>query len=939
MSKKIVIDATHEEETRVALIDNEGRLEDYDIESAARKLLKGNIFLAKVTRVEPSLQAAFVDYGGNRHGFLPFSEIHPDYYRIPIADKEKILEEEKELRRKLDEAAEAEEDGELDPEKARRIVEDHTRGSESSDDVEAKEGEAEEPKKKTTAKKSKKSEEEAPAENSLEAEIEKALTEGEKAAEEEQEAQAEEKPKRGRRKKTAAKKSEVQEIVDDETVEEANGNVVEPEEDEADDVNGNVAVSEEEEEANDVDGNVDSSDDDENNGNQNKGRRGRFRGRRGRGGRGGRNNRGGNRHNASRGQQSRDDDEFANPMQPLWNKIRRNYKIQEVIKRGQIMLIQVNKEERGNKGAAVTSYITLPGRYCVLMPNSAQGGGVSRKISDRKDRRKMRDILKSLEVPEGMSVILRTAGLTRTKTEIKRDHTYLTRLWNSIRELTLKSSAPALIHEEGNLLHRIIRDVYSKEFEEISVAGEKGYKETRNIMKMMMPSHAKRVVEYKEDTPLFIQNNVEKQIEAVHETTVQLKSGGYLVINPTEALVSVDVNSGRATRERHIEETALKTNLEAAEEMARQMRLRDLAGLVVIDFIDMENRKNNRLVERALQKALSKDRAKVQCGQISNFGLMELSRQRLRPSMTEKNFIECPHCHGKGIVRTVDGAALTILRAIETEGVQGATGKLKVEAPSDVLLFLLNFKRTELSALEERYGLNILFDMNDEMGASDYNIEANKPKKHKNQKNQKQNNKNQNRNQRGKHKDAANEDSNDDVKSDNDKPQKGKAKKAAPKKEEKVVEAEDQVSEDEKTEEVQEEKPKRGRKKAAAKKVEDKTVADEETAEAPKKKTTRGRKKKADEEKAEATDEKVAPKKGRAKKADKEETSSEEEKKPAKKTARKPKAKKDEKVVELEQPAPEAPVEEAKEPEYNIISEKTDDGKKKKGWWSRMLEK
>lgn len=408
--------------------------------------------------------------------------------------------------------------------------------------------------------------------------------------------------------------------------------------------------------------------------------------------------------------------------------LRRKYKIQEVIKRGQIMLVQVSKEERGNKGAAVGSYLSLPGRYCVLMPNSPRAGGVSRKISNYKDRAKMREMMKELEVPKGMSVILRTAGVTRTKAEVKRDLDYLLRLWNTIRETTLESSAPALVYEEADLIKRAVRDLYTRDVEEIHVSGEEGFKTARDFMKMMIPSHVKKVKEYKdEDKSLFNKFKVEEQIAEIGETEVRLKSGGYLVINPTEALVSIDVNSGKATKERHIEETALKTNLEAAEEVARQLRLRDLGGLVVIDFIDMEDRRNNGKVERKMREALSGDRARIQMGRISSFGLMELSRQRLSPSLTESQFETCSHCGGSGRVRTADAASIMVLRAIEAEGVKGRASQVIVHVANAVALYILNNKRENMAEIEERYGFSVLIRVDDTLGASAFRVEVSKP--------------------------------------------------------------------------------------------------------------------------------------------------------------------------------------------------------------------
>ena len=693
MSKKMLVDATHSEETRVAVVSG-NVLEDYDFESIIRKSLKGNIYLAKVTRVEPSLQAAFVNFGGNRHGFLPFSEIHPDYYKIPVADREALMAEQEEIARKMAEK------------EAEELSDDTAFDDQSDEAVESKEGQEEEkPKKKTTRGRRKKKEEivEEP--------------QPEEEVSEETKEEAEEKPKKKTtRKKPAAKKkttkkSEALEIEGDEIVA-----------DEPAEVDGGSNDG-------DADGNVKDKDKtpdaDGNKGGDGK-RRGGPRGRRGRrgGARGRRgNNRGGRRQVKDIGGEDYQD----SPQDYLWKKIRKSYKIQEVIKRGQIMLVQVQKEERGNKGAAVTSYISLPGRYSVLMPNSPRGGGISRKIPF-KERKEMRGILNDMEIPKGMSVIIRTAGIGRSKPDIKRDLDYLYRLWDTIRDLTLKSTAPALVYEEGNLVKRSIRDIYTRGVEEVLVAGEEGYKTAKDFMKMMIPSHAKKIKKYDEDDdlPLFHRYQVEGQIDEIHNNQVQLPSGGYLVINPTEALVSIDVNSGRSTKERHIEETALKTNIESAEEVARQLRLRDLGGLVVIDFIDMEDYRNNRTVERKLADALSKDRARVQMGRISNFGLMELSRQRLRPSLTETHFKVCSHCGGAGYVPTTDAAALRVIRAIEEEGIKHRTAEMAVTAQADVGLYILNNKRKKLAEIEERYDFKVHIELSYSMGPAEHEIDRTK---------------------------------------------------------------------------------------------------------------------------------------------------------------------------------------------------------------------
>lgn len=518
MSKRMLIEATHAEETRVVVVE-ESRLEELDVETSTKKQIKGNIYLAKIVRVEPSLQAAFVEYGGNRHGFLAFNEIHPDYYQIPVADKEALKAELK--------AAEA-----------------------AQEDIKEEQAEPE---------------------------------------------------------------------TDVETVSEA----------ESDDV-----------------------------------------------------------------------------VRPRYNLLKK-YKIQEVIHHNQIVLVQVTKEERGNKGAALTTYLSLAGRYSVLMPNNANGGGVSRKITNAQDRRRLKKIVEGLPIPDGMAVIVRTAGKERTKAEIKRDYDYLIKTWTQIRDKTLESKAPALIYEEGNIIKRTLRDVFTDEIEEVWVEGEQAYKTTKDFVKMLMPKQAKKVKQYKGDISLFQSYGIENQLEDMHNPNVGLKSGGYLVINQTEALVAIDVNSGRATRERNIEETALKTNLEAADEVARQLRLRDLAGLVVIDFIDMDEARNNHAVERRMKEALKKDRARIQMGKITGFGLMELSRQRLHSSFLETSHHVCPYCQGKGVVRSVESCAMHALHVLEDAGEQYASCQLTLTLPMDVALYVLNVKRTHLSQIESKYDLTI----------------------------------------------------------------------------------------------------------------------------------------------------------------------------------------------------------------------------------------
>ncbi len=536
MSRKMLIDAAHPEETRVVVVDN-NRVEEFDFESASRKPIRGNIYLAKVTRVEPSLQAAFVEYGGNKHGFLAFNEIHPDYYQIPTADREALREQEEAITGDLSE---------------------DTGESDSDEDGEAP------------------------------------------------------------------------------TV---------------------------------------------------------------------------------------DEDDLIDEASRRRRNFMRKYKIQEVIKRRQVLLVQVAKEERGNKGAALTTYLSLAGRYCVLMPNTARGGGISRKITSATDRKRLKSAVSELSVPGGMGLIIRTAGASRTKVEIKRDYDYLIRLWETIRTLTLESSAPSLIYEEGNLVKRVIRDLYDKDIDEVLVEGEPAYKEAKAFMKMLMPSHAKKVQHYKDNTPLFLRHQVESQLEAIHSPTAQLKSGGYIVINPTEALVSIDVNSGKSTKERNIEQTALRTNLEAAEEAARQMRLRDLAGLLVLDFIDMDENKNVRAVEKKMKDALKRDRARIQVGRISQFGLMEMSRQRRRTSLVEGSADICPHCQGNGHIRSIESSALVALRTVEEEGVRGRAAHIRLSCSPEVALYVLNEKRDHVNAIEARYDLRVTVNADDSLNRPACNVE------------------------------------------------------------------------------------------------------------------------------------------------------------------------------------------------------------------------
>ena len=576
MTTRMLIDARHREETRVAVVKN-NRIEEFDFESAERKQLKGNIYLAKVTRVEPSLQAAFVDYGGNRHGFLAFSEIHPDYYQIPKEDRDALLREEAE--HAAEEAAlraEHDDDDHDDDAHDDRDHDDfddadhHDDDDADHDDAEGSEG--------------------APA------------------------------------KKTR---------------------------------NGN-------------------------------------------------------------------DDQVEALRQRRMN-LRRRYKIQDVIRRRQVLLVQVVKEERGNKGAALTTYLSLAGRYCVLMPNTSHGGGISRKISNAADRKRLKSIMADMQLPSSMGCIVRTAGLQRTKVEIKRDFDYLARLWDGIREATLGSSAPALIYGDSDLIKRAIRDIYNKDIDEVIVEGEEGYRHAKEFMKLLMPSHARRVKQYADAVPLFQRAHVEDQLAAMYHPVVQLKSGGYLVINPTEALVSIDINSGRSTREHNIEQTATATNLEAAKEIARQLRLRDMAGLVVIDFIDMDNNSNVRKVEKAMKEALKDDRARIQVGRISSFGLMEMSRQRLRTGVLEASTRPCPHCEGTGLVRTASSAGLSALRLIEDEAARGRGSVLTLRASQEATIYVLNKKRADIAEIEDRYGVIVEIVPDREEEGARMSVEASGP--------------------------------------------------------------------------------------------------------------------------------------------------------------------------------------------------------------------
>ncbi|MGR3739263.1 MAG: Rne/Rng family ribonuclease, partial [Limimaricola soesokkakensis] len=576
------------------------KVEEFDFESQSRRQLAGNIYLAKVTRVEPSLQAAFVDYGGNRHGFLAFSEIHPDYYQIPVADREALLAEEKAYAESLKAEAEA---------------------------------------------------------ASAEAEEDESETDGEEG----------DRPRR-RRSRSRRRASD------------ANTDAVASQD--SDTVSGMETIDPEGDDEDEADA-------------------------------------------ATKGEdiESVADEDDSEDVRPARKPRPKRYKIQEVIKVRQIMLVQVVKEERGNKGAALTTYLSLAGRYCVLMPNTARGGGISRKITNAADRKKLKEIAAEMDVPEGAGLIIRTAGSQRTKSEIKRDYEYLQRLWEQIRELTLKSIAPAKIYEEGDLIKRSIRDLYSKDIDEVIVEGVEGFRIARDFMKMIMPSHAKNVKPYTDSLPLFARYQVESYLAGMFNPTVQLPSGGYIVIGVTEALVAIDVNSGRATKEGSIEQTALKTNLEAADEVARQLRLRDLAGLIVIDFIDMDERRNNTAVEKRFKDKLKTDRARIQVGRISGFGLLEMSRQRLRPGMLEATTQPCPHCHGTGLLRSDENVALAILRQLEEEGVRGRTKEVLVRVPYAIMNFLMNHKREHVAAIEQRYGMAVRVEGDPTLVSPDFVVE------------------------------------------------------------------------------------------------------------------------------------------------------------------------------------------------------------------------
>ena len=683
MAKKMLIDATHAEETRVVVVDG-NKVEEFDFESENKRQLAGNIYLAKVTRVEPSLQAAFVDYGGNRHGFLAFSEIHPDYYQIPVADREALMEEE----RAYAEAQRAREDEDENPRQRRRRGGRSESKAEKStqDDVIITQDVADD------------SGEIAGMETiDLAADdSDEAISPMERVAETPVEEPEDSAPQATEAADAAAAGDDMPATDAHEEGAEDNGAEDGADEDGAD------------EDGADEDGDhYAEADDAEADGTP--ARRGRGR----------------KARPAERDSEIEDvsDDDDAEDIRPVRKPRPRRYKIQEVIKVRQIMLVQVVKEERGNKGAALTTYLSLAGRYCVLMPNTARGGGISRKITNAVDRKKLKEIAAEIDVPTGAGLIVRTAGAKRTKAEIKRDYEYLQRLWEQIRELTLKSIAPAKIYEEGDLIKRSIRDLYSRDIDEVLVEGERGYRIAKDFMKMIMPSHAVNVKQYRETLPLFARFQVESYLSSMFNPVVQLKSGGYIVIGVTEALVAIDVNSGRATKEGSIEETALKTNVEAAEEVARQLRLRDLAGLIVIDFIDMDERKNNATVEKRLKDKLKTDRARIQVGRISGFGLLEMSRQRLRPGMIEATTQPCAHCHGTGLIRSDDNLALSILRQIEEEGTRRRSREVLVKAPVGIANYLMNQKREHVAQIEGRYGLSVRIEGDPMLISPDFTME------------------------------------------------------------------------------------------------------------------------------------------------------------------------------------------------------------------------
>lgn len=665
MADKMLIDASHEEETRVVVVRG-NRIEEFDFESEHKKQIRGNIYLAKVTRVEPSLQAAFVDYGGNRHGFLAFAEIHPDYYQIPLADRQALMQQEAEDQRRIAEADSADPG---DP-----VVD---LSQQDQPDVGI-----------------------VPV-NAVEEPVEAAVEDA-PAAEDAPVADVVE--KKAKPKRTRSRKKVVEPTAEDapatETVseEEAPSSDENPSSDDEGSKPGEMAAMVDtdsiSEDAGGRGGNEDDDDGDDD-----------------------------DHHEKEEIESVGAEDAMEEVPDRIQRKPRKQYRIQEVIKRRQILLVQVAKEERGNKGAALTTYLSLAGRYSVLMPNTARGGGISRKITQPTDRKRLKEVARELDVPQGMGVILRTAGANRTRVEIKRDFEYLMRLWENVRTLTLASTAPCLVYEEGSLIKRSIRDLYNKDINEVIVSGEEGYREAKDFMKMLMPSHAKVVQPYRDLHPIFSRSGIEAQLDRMLQPQVTLKSGGYLIINQTEALVAVDVNSGRSTREHSIEDTALQTNLEAAEEVARQLRLRDLAGLIVIDFIDMEEKRNNRAVEKKLKDCLKNDRARIQVGRISHFGLLEMSRQRIRASVLESTTQICSHCGGTGHVRSQSSVALHVLRGVEEYLLKNTTHDITVRTTPDIALFLLNHKRGSVVDYENRFGVSIFIESDVTIGSNHFAID------------------------------------------------------------------------------------------------------------------------------------------------------------------------------------------------------------------------
>ncbi|MCW2283143.1 ribonuclease E [Rhodoblastus acidophilus] len=759
MANKMLIDASHPEETRVVVLRG-NRVEEFDFESASKKQLRGNIYLAKVTRVEPSLQAAFVEYGGNRHGFLAFSEIHPDYYQIPHADRVALLEEESRAHR--------EEDDEESPRRRsrrsrrgaekRRGGDDRVTGeAEESDEILAaapQDGAAEQPAGEVFG-------EFAPVEAAAVEAVVVEASEPVAEADAPVESAAVEPVAEPVAEQAAAQPSEPVEAAAQPAAEaqpaeaqaaEAQPEVVQAAEDQqrlfrdpegfavveeghedaavetgADEVQDEVRDEARNEVADEGAEEVADESHDEPEASHDHGDEPAVEVRAKRPAREAEDHGDEGDHEEEEvveqlGGDAMDETPYRAP------RLRRQYKIQEVIKRRQVLLIQVVKEERGNKGAALTTYLSLAGRYSVLMPNTARGGGISRKITDASDRKRLKEIAGELEVPEGMGVILRTAGAARTKQEIQRDFEYLMRMWEQVRELTLTSSAPALVYEEGSLIKRAIRDLYNKEIDEVMVAGDTGYREARDFMRLLMPSHVKNVVAYRDPQPIFAKWGAESQLDALFHNQVTLRSGGYIVINQTEALVAIDVNSGRSTREHNIEDTALRTNLEAADEVARQLRLRDLAGLIVVDFIDMEESRNNRAVERRLKEALKDDRARIQVGRISHFGLLEMSRQRIRTGVLEGSSVVCPHCAGAGTVRSTSSVAVHVMRVLEDALMKSSTHNVILRTRTDIALYILNQKRALLRLIEERFGVSVTVEADESLaGGAWHALERGEP--------------------------------------------------------------------------------------------------------------------------------------------------------------------------------------------------------------------